>query len=173
MKASEARKLKIDDRVTICTSSQILVGVIAKIDWPSFLIALVDSKGRRYYRTRKYKSIRHVTKADRVPVQFLRPQELPSWLQMPTDDDCEIAADYCTDMGLDNVATVLRDPRCGLNQLNRLDAITIYRDMPNVEQMTIALDALSVFPSAHAKLAAYIERLIELNEIGRTAGLFA
>ena len=67
MKASEARQLRIEDRVAIHFSNTArIVGVVSRIEWPTFTIALVDAKGRRYHRTRKYNSVYSVRKEDRV-----------------------------------------------------------------------------------------------------------
>lgn len=168
MKAADARELKIDDRVTIRFSNgNTRVGVISRIDWPQFTVALVDGKNRRYYRTRKYKSLHHVTKEDRVPTEFLKPQELPSWLQFPVNEDYEIAADLCDDQGLESTARVLRDSRCDPNQLRNIDSIVVNRDKPHMDELRGALPfLLNEFPAAHDKLSRYVERLTELQNIG-------
>lgn len=167
MKASEARRLRIEDRVAIKFSSSVrAIGVVSRIDWPTFTIAIVDSKGRRYHRKREYKSIYHVTKEDRVPMEFLRPEEMPQWLQFPVNADYEIAADICADSGLDAAAMVLRDRRCNPNQLQRIDTIVVNRDTPHLEQFSRALACIAEFPPAHSKLQKYVQRLTELQNIG-------
>jgi len=166
MKASEARRLRIEDRVAIHFSNTArIVGVVSRIEWPTFTIALVDAKGHRYHRTRKYKSVYSVRKEDRVPMEFLRPEEM--WLQFPVNADYEIAADICADSGLDAAAMVLRDPRCNPNQLQRIDTIVVNRDTPHLEQFSRALACIAEFPPAHSKLQKYVQRLTELKNIGQ------
>jgi hypothetical protein len=109
-------------------------------------------------RQRRYKSLRQVEKHDRVPVEFLKPNELPSWLEFPVNDEFEVAADYCADVGLDQAAITLRDPRC-----NRVNNICLYRDRPHRDQFEKAASILEDFPAARSKLLLYVSRLDELS----------
>ena len=168
MSIKEARLLKIDDRVVIRSASHTdKVGVISKIDWPTFTIALLDSKNRRYHRTRKCKSLYYVTKADRVPAEFLKPNELPGWLSMPVNEDYEIAADFCAELGMEEAAIVLRDARCNSNRIAYIDSIVMNRDTPHLEQLNRAVTILADFTQAQDKLNAYAMRLTELQRIGQ------
>ncbi len=109
MLASDARKLQIESKVAIYCGTERKVGVVVEIDWPKFKIALLDSRGRRFHRYRRYRSLRTVEIFDRVPPEFLKPNELPTWLEFPVlTEEYGIAADYCEDLGLEHAATVLK-----------------------------------------------------------------
>lgn len=162
MIASDARRLKVDDKVAIYCGTERKIGIVVLIDWPKFRISLIDSRGRTFHRVRTYRSIRYVEKFDRVPVEFLKPNELPSWLQFPVNEEYEIAADYCEDLGLTEASVVLRDIHCNPSQLRNLNSANLYRDKPNREQLVKALSALADFHDAQSKLILYVSRLDEL-----------
>lgn len=161
MLASDARKLQIEDKVAIFCGTERKVGAVVEINWPRFKVALVDSRGRRFHRYRRYRSLRTVEIFDRIPPEFLKPNQLPTWLEFPalSEEYC-IAADYCEDLGFEQAAIVLKDRRCNHR---KLDSICYHRDRPNREQLLRAIEVLGDFPTAHSKLLLYVARLDELR----------
>lgn len=162
MIASDARRLKIGDKVAIYCGTKRKIGVVIVIDWPKFHISLINSRGRTFRRVRSYQTVRHVQKFDRVPIEFLNPNELPGWLEFPVNEEYEIAADYCDDLGLSEAAIVLRDNRCNPSKLRDFHSVNLYRDKPHREQLVKAQSVIADFQDAQSKLILYVSRLDEL-----------